>query len=217
MDWVFSLIPDISLDTANKFYTFGWAASLIGAAITFCGVIFLMWGTRVRDHDFEHNIAILHDRAAASEERSKELDNKNLELAAVLERERAARAKIEAGLASRHVRPEQIEALVTWLKGIKISVTISTYGEAESTTYAAEISNALQLAGQTVVQGSVIMAGGGNITGVHVEEEADARLVNALFVSGLATGKIPRGTKLLPFNVGQGSNTVVVGRKPNPF
>jgi uncharacterized protein (DUF486 family) len=45
MEYILGLIPDVSLETANKFYTFGWAASLSGAAITFAGVIFLMWGT----------------------------------------------------------------------------------------------------------------------------------------------------------------------------
>src|SRR5260221_13917739 len=97
MDWIFSIIPSISLPTANKFYTFGWAASLIGAAITFAGVIFLMWGTRVRDHDFDDNIARLHDRAASSEERAGAVEQEtanltsgNLELKTNLDRERTA-------------------------------------------------------------------------------------------------------------------------------
>src|SRR5262245_12280177 len=73
MDWVFSLIPDISLETANKFYTFGWAASLIGAAVTFAGVIFLMWGTRVRDHDFESQVATLNSEAGTARERAEKI------------------------------------------------------------------------------------------------------------------------------------------------
>jgi len=36
---------DISLKTANKFYSWGWKASLVGATITFIGVGLLMWGT----------------------------------------------------------------------------------------------------------------------------------------------------------------------------
>lgn len=63
MEWFLSLIPDISLDTANRFYTFGWAASLSGAAVTFAGVVFLMWGTRVRDIDFEHSMGTLNSEA----------------------------------------------------------------------------------------------------------------------------------------------------------
>jgi hypothetical protein len=73
MDWVFSLIPDVSLETASKFYTFGWAASLLGAAVTFAGVIFLMWGTRVRDHDFETQMSMLNSEAATARERAENI------------------------------------------------------------------------------------------------------------------------------------------------
>jgi hypothetical protein len=75
----FLSLLDISLPTANKFYPFGWAASFIGAAITLVGVIFLMWGTRVRDRDFEENIAVLHERASTSEERAAELEKQTAE------------------------------------------------------------------------------------------------------------------------------------------
>ena len=108
MDWAFSLIPDISLATANKFYTSGWFASFAGATITAIGVIFLMWGTRVRDHDFEANIANLHDQAAASEVRAKELEQRNLTLQRDVERERIERIKLEERVAPRRLTGEQI-------------------------------------------------------------------------------------------------------------
>jgi hypothetical protein len=44
---------DVSLDTANRFYTWGWRGSIIGAVVTAISVIFLMWGTRIRDHEAE--------------------------------------------------------------------------------------------------------------------------------------------------------------------
>src|SRR4051812_4584706 len=91
MDWFLSVVPDVSLETANKFYAYGWIASLLGAAVTFTGVVFLMWGTRVRDHDFEHNIAVLHDSAGKARERAGNLEKaaedlraKNLELEEVV-------------------------------------------------------------------------------------------------------------------------------------
>jgi hypothetical protein len=56
---------DISLDTANRFYAFGWRASVIGAAITMVGILFLFWGTRVRDRDFDSQMSNLNSRAAA--------------------------------------------------------------------------------------------------------------------------------------------------------
>jgi hypothetical protein len=100
MGWLFRLI-DISVETANRFYTFGWSASLIGAAITFIGVVFLMWGTRVRDRDFDNNIAALHDRAANSESETEKLKAANLVLQAKIQPRRLSgddSAKITAAL-----------------------------------------------------------------------------------------------------------------------
>jgi hypothetical protein len=74
---------NISLETANEFYTWGWRASMFGALITFFGVAFLYWGTRVRDHDFEHNIATLNVEAGGARERAGKLE----ERAAGLEKE----------------------------------------------------------------------------------------------------------------------------------
>jgi hypothetical protein len=48
---------DISFETANKFYAGGWRASIIGALVTFFGIGFLYWGTRVRDRELESQIA----------------------------------------------------------------------------------------------------------------------------------------------------------------
>lgn len=71
--WFFRLI-DVSLETANRFYAFGWGASLSGAAITLVGVVFLMWGTRVRDHDFESQMSSLNSEAGAARERAAKLE-----------------------------------------------------------------------------------------------------------------------------------------------
>jgi hypothetical protein len=55
---------DISLQTANQFYALGWKASVLGAVVTFVGVALLFWGTRVRDRDFETQMASLNREAA---------------------------------------------------------------------------------------------------------------------------------------------------------
>jgi hypothetical protein len=49
-----------------------------------------------------------------------------------------------------------------------------------------------------------------------VEEAAESRLINALFLAGLATQKIT-SEKNDMFHTGQGLNAVIVGIKPNPF
>jgi hypothetical protein len=82
---------DISLGRANQFYAWGWRASVIGAVITMCGVGLLWLGTRVRDRDFDENIAALHDRASTSDERSKLLEQSNLTLQKEVESERIER------------------------------------------------------------------------------------------------------------------------------
>jgi hypothetical protein len=75
MAWITSLL-DISLATANRFYAWGWGLSASGAAITVLGIGLLWWGTRVRDHDFEHSMATLHKQAGVFE---KEAANARLE------------------------------------------------------------------------------------------------------------------------------------------
>jgi hypothetical protein len=133
-----------------------------------------------------------------------------------LERERAARARIEAGLASRHVRPEQKAALKEALKGAKLTAAISRYNDPESTAYAAEVTLALSDAGIEVREGSTIISANSSASGLFVEEAADNRLINALFLAGLATQKIS-SQKNDMLQTGQGLNTILVGLKPNLF
>src|SRR4051812_47641078 len=66
MGWMAALL-DISLATANRLYTWGWGLSVSGAVVTMIGVGMLWLGTRVRDRDFDENIAALHENAAKFE------------------------------------------------------------------------------------------------------------------------------------------------------
>jgi hypothetical protein len=154
MEWLSALL-DVSLETANRFYTFGWTASLTGAAITFFGVVFLMWGTRVRDHDFEHDMATLHGRAATSEERTEELRKGNLTLQATLERERAARIKIEEHLKPRGITPEQLSKIIAALqatpKGV-VHVMSGFFDGTDAKPYAQQIKTALEEGGFKVTE-----------------------------------------------------------------
>jgi hypothetical protein len=172
--------------------------------------------TRARDHDFDESLARLHESAALSEKQSRELERSNLQLATTLERERAARARIEAGLASRHVRPEQRTALIEALRGVVLDIAITKYNDPEASAYASEVSRALTDAGQNAKEGSTIMSATGHAFGVLVEEAADSRLINALFVAGIATQKIQSSRNDM-FQTGTGLNAVIVGIKPNPF
>jgi hypothetical protein len=78
-----------SLETANKFYEWGWRASIAGAVITAIGVILLMYGTRVRDRDTETQLsdaklktAQLSENAAKLQPRAEEIKSENLTLSA---------------------------------------------------------------------------------------------------------------------------------------
>jgi hypothetical protein len=80
---------EITLETANKFYEWGWRASIAGAVITAVGVILLMYGTRVRDRDTESQLisaklvtAQTSEKAAALQVRAEELKGENLKLSA---------------------------------------------------------------------------------------------------------------------------------------
>lgn len=97
--------PQISLETANQFYTWGWRASLIGALVTAIGVIFLFWGTRVRDRDFETQMGTLNREAGHARERAAQLEEGNLQLGIKLEQERSERLKLEVQISPRVLGP----------------------------------------------------------------------------------------------------------------
>jgi hypothetical protein len=152
----------ISLETANRFYTWGWRLSVLGAVLTAVGVGFLMWGTRVRDGDFEGQIATLHARAAESEERASGL-------AIALEKARAETARADANLlaeqrltARERMRLERLERIVLprsimpptaaqMVEALKSAgfnpINIAIVSQRESSSYGFDLQVVLQTAG----------------------------------------------------------------------
>jgi septal ring factor EnvC (AmiA/AmiB activator) len=65
---------DISLETANKFYLWGWRGSIVGAVVTALSVVFLMWGTRIRDHDAEAQMLSANERIDHANDRASTLE-----------------------------------------------------------------------------------------------------------------------------------------------
>jgi hypothetical protein len=144
MGWID--VFDISLDRANQFYTWGWRLSAFGAAITMIGVAALWLGTRARDHDFEEQMAGLHERAATSEKLSKELEKGNLTLQTELERERLERLRIEKQLKPRTITLEERSALLNCLAPLTkgpVTVIPKTF-DVEAEQYANQISEVLK-------------------------------------------------------------------------
>lgn len=121
---MWNIAPQISLETANRFYAWGWRASLIGAAITAIGVLFLFWGTRVRDQDFETQMGTLNREAGNARERA---------------------ARLEAVIAPRRLSKEQVASLTRLLEPFKgQKIRLESYAlDAEGEVLASQIRDGL--------------------------------------------------------------------------
>ena len=129
---------NISLDTANQFYAWGWRASIAGAIITAVAVFFLMWGTRVRDHDFESQMSRLNLSAAESNERAAKLEKEAQELKFEL-----------AKLQPRNITPGQHAMIVSFLQNTDKGpvVVIWKQFDEEAENFAKQIMDVLKDAG----------------------------------------------------------------------
>ncbi len=221
---------DVSLEIANGFYVWGWRASIAGAAITLFGVCFLMWGTSVRDRDFESHIADLHDRAATSEQQTKELEKGNINLQTNLERERIERLKLEATIAPRTMKPEHITAVTAAFRhftGRRVSVK-SYAMDAEGALLGQQIVRCLEDAGLIVTNGITTFVPIGALSlGVHVSAAEDRALAHGLASAiGENTSLVtqydpqePAGSAAMILGGDSGppsEATILVGLKPIP-
>lgn len=140
---------DISLERANQFYTWGWRGSIAGALITAAAVCFLMWGTRVRDRDFDDKMANLYLAASQSRERAGELEKRAAELENEAAVARAETERIQGQLAWRRINKVQHDIIVKSLSGK--SVTFSSFGwtatDTEAALFAGELWRTLSDAG----------------------------------------------------------------------
>lgn len=111
------------------------------------GIASLWIGTRVRDRDFEENIGNLHKSAAASEERSKELEQRNLTLQRDIEREKTERLKLEEKFSARSLSDAQRGAVLAAFKGMKGRVYVRCIDEIEACVAAGNFAALLRQAG----------------------------------------------------------------------
>jgi hypothetical protein len=137
----------ISLERANELYAWGWRFSVVGALVTMVGIASLWIGTRVRDRDFEENIANLHKNAAASEERSKELEQSNLTLQRDIGREKTERLKLEEKFSARNLSETQRAAVIAAFKGVHGRAYVRCIDEIEACLAAHNFSAVLREAG----------------------------------------------------------------------
>ena len=180
---------DISLRTANKFYSLGWKSSLVGAFITLIGITLLMWGTRARDHDFEHlRVSQSSKDAADATENAKKIEQENLILRTDLNAAAGEVAKLQTKAANaqrellelqerfkpRHLTAEQRTHLVALLtKQPKGTIGISSVGSNEEAfVLAQELYSALQEAGWKVEGINMVLLGGPQTTGLFLRVDA---------------------------------------------
>jgi hypothetical protein len=137
---------DISLETANSLYKWGWQGSIFGAVITALAVAALMLGTRVRDRDFETRMSESNvvagqarERASAADERAASLEKDAAQLRLDLERERS---KTDA-----RILTERQYNILQELRGKVTRVNISWELNTECAFFANQIIQALDAAG----------------------------------------------------------------------
>jgi hypothetical protein len=141
-------IFDVSLDTANQFYSWGWRGSIAGALITTGAVILLMWGTRVRDRENEKQIAETTAGAARANERAANLEVQAAALRLEAEQARLATEKLKSQVAWRELSATQQAELTKYLKQNPGNVDLAFItGDQESMRFAMQLRHAFENAG----------------------------------------------------------------------
>lgn len=155
---------DLSLDTANQIYAWGWRLSVVGALVTAIGVGLLMAGTRVRDHDAEQQLGALNREAADARERAAKLEAKSAELedSTAKANAEAARANLELQKlkTDRKLAPEQAARIVRKLKqyaGQQYALSVS--GDQEAIRFVRDLDKILADSGwiKATALGAVVL------------------------------------------------------------
>jgi len=110
---------DVPLESPY-FYTFWLFASLTGAAIlTVIGVVFLVWGTRVRVPDFESQMAALNLEAATVRERASNLELRTAALEKEAQELKATNLALQAKIQPRRLSGENSAKLASALAALQ--------------------------------------------------------------------------------------------------
>lgn len=95
---------EVSLETANRFYTWGWRASIVSAIATAIALVFVYWGGRVRERDAAEQLSTANLSAAQANERAAALEVE-------AEQARLAQEQLKARLAWRTLSAQQRDTL----------------------------------------------------------------------------------------------------------
>jgi hypothetical protein len=209
---------DLSLETADKFSSWGLRLSLCGAVVTALGVFLLMWGTRIKDQDFDEQIAILHSRAATSEERAAVLEKEAAELR--LGGGQSARKDEHAQSGARQLTAEQRNCLAGRLAEFKSPVALRFEQDQEAAEYAASLRDVLLKGGVPV---SFTSAAKSAFTGVRLAmtnaeggdpQPASSQMLSILQYCGIALDP-PIPWQQFPRAAGDQHNAVTPSAHPD--
>lgn len=177
----FSSFFDISLDTANGLYRWGWRLSALGAVATMVGIGVLWWGTRVRDHDFDNQMASLNAEAGNARERAAKLEKD-------AEEARRETERLKETLAWRELKPSQVDAIKAALAGARFEIPLSfTQSDPEATAFANQLADALVAGGISVTTQPTVWVGD-TVFGVRISQTPGGnaeRLAAALAAAGI--------------------------------
>lgn len=211
---------DVSLDTANQFYAWGWRASVAGALLTTFGVGFLFWGTRIRDRDFETQMTSLNVEAGNARERAGKLEEQAGTLKKEAEDARLEQERLKARLAWRVLTPEIQTKLKTAFSVRPSKINIEyVANDTESQYFAIQLANLLTDANWQVGFLQVTYAGQ-IFFGLWIPEskyEGTTFLREALTAAQIsfAAGELPSNSMGYGARV-QDAGTLLVGSKPLP-
>ena len=218
-------IVDMSLPAANFWFNASNIALLIGALLVALGTygVFKTGAIKEKYGDErtsfnESETAKAKATASKADENAEVVRKSNLLLQSDLEKERAARLRLENQLAPRRLSTDQAHALIEALKpfaGQKIDIVFPS-GDNEASDYAAEFEAVFKSAGwviSNIIQGMFAVPQRGirpliSIKDKDAPSEAAKRLSEALQSLGLA------GPGNVDPQLEQGSLRLLVGSKP---
>ncbi|ASW07867.1 hypothetical protein [Rhizobium sp. 11515TR] len=140
---------NVSLATANFSFDASNLSLLVGAIFVCLGTFGVFKFGAIKEKFADERISFNESETAKANENAEIVRKSNLVLQSDLERERAARLKLENKVAPRHLRAEQAKVIVEAIKpfqGQRILVT-SIMGDAEAETYAVEFIGMFREAG----------------------------------------------------------------------
>jgi hypothetical protein len=191
-------------DVAN----FALLASLVVGVIA---TALIVWMANVKEAHWDHDRQASRERVAGLESSVADADARAADANRIAEGERLARIKIEAGLASRRLTPDQSAKLTAALRGMAAQVpviNVTRLGDKEAFDFGTDLIQAIRAAGVQVNLSQI-----GMVTpppyGLNVADNPAGALREALEAASISPVTYAVNTSAIP--------SILIGLKPPPF